>query len=230
MRYLSCLLFVFLAHTALSQTKNYLDVSYLETSGTIDTLVIPDKIYLNILITEKDTKGKMSVEELKGQMAAQLKALGIDLKKQLSLADVSSNFKKYFLKQTDILKAKSYSLLVYDAKTAGQVIIALEKENISNVELDRGEYSKIEALKIELKSLAMQRAKQNAMALVKPLNQKIGPAIHVSDLSGSLNALSGRVSGVVVRGYASKTQLDPVDIEFKKIKVESAVNVKFKLE
>ncbi|TFG76885.1 MAG: SIMPL domain-containing protein, partial [Flavobacteriales bacterium] len=103
----------------------------METNALVDTLVVPDRIYLSILITEADTKGKTSVEELENKMAAQLKALGIDTKKQLTLADVASNFKNYFLKKTDVLKSKAYTLLVYDAQTAGKVIVGLEAINIA---------------------------------------------------------------------------------------------------
>ena len=230
MKYLTCLLFVFIAHTAFSQTKNYLDVPYLETTGRVDTLIIPDRIYLNILLTERDAKGKISVEELENNMAKQLEALGINLKKQLSLADVASNFKKYFLKQTEVLKAKSYSLLVYDAITAGRVIVALESENISNVQIDKVEYSKMDALRIELKSLAIKNARRNALALTTPLNQKIGKAMHISDVS-NYATVSRRLEEVVVRGYAtSKVKSEPIEVEFKKIKVDAAVNVKFLLE
>ena len=99
-----------------SQTKNFIDQPYLETSAKADTLVIPDRIYLDILISEKDTKDKKSIEELEILMEERLKSIGIDIKKQLTLNDLASNFKKYFLKNTDILKTKSYSLIVYDAK------------------------------------------------------------------------------------------------------------------
>lgn len=99
-----------------SQTKNFIDQPYLETSAKADTLVIPDRIYLDILISEKDTKDKKSIEELEILMEERLKSIGIDTKKQLTLNDLASNFKKYFLKNTDILKTKSYSLIVYDAK------------------------------------------------------------------------------------------------------------------
>ena len=99
-----------------SQTKNFIDQPYLETSAKADTLVIPDRIYLDILISEKDTKDKKSIEELEILMEEKLKSIGIDTKKQLTLNDLASNFKKYFLKNTDILKTKSYSLIVYDAK------------------------------------------------------------------------------------------------------------------
>lgn len=213
-----------------SQTKNFIDLPYIETSARVDTLVTPDKIYLNILISEKDTKGKISVEELEQKMAQTLKSLGINLDKQLTLSDLSSNFQKYFLKQQDVLKAKSYSLLVYDAFTAGKVILALEKIDISNVNIDKAEYSKMESLQLILKTKAIEKAKANALALVKPLNQTVGSAIFISDIGNYQYALQGRVAGIQVKGYANDAEIAPLDIEFEKIKVQSEVSVKFKLE
>ena len=101
----------FICNQGFSQVKNFIDQPYIETSAKVDTLVTPDIIYLNILITEVDTKGKISVEELENRMAERLKLLGINLEEQLTLSDLSSNFKKYFLKGQDVFKSKSYSLL-----------------------------------------------------------------------------------------------------------------------
>ena len=221
--------------TIYSQTKNFIDLPYIETSAKVDTLVTPDKIYLTILLTEKDTKGKISIEELEMKMVDKLKNIGIDVSKQLTLTDLSSNFKKYFLKHKDVQKAKMYSVLVYDAKTAGKIIVELEKENISNILLDRTEYSKMEELKLELKSRAVLKAKQNAVAMLKPLNQKVGTAIYVSDTNSNItNVLQGRVAGITIRGAASlsesKYEYIAEEIEFEKIKVESEVYVKFKIE
>ncbi len=225
------ILFLLISISGFSQTKNFIDQPYLETSAKVDTLVTPDRIYLSILITEKDTKGKISVEELENRMADKLKQLNINLDKQLTLSDLSSNFKKYFLKQQDVLKSKAYTLLVYDALTAGKVMLALEEIDISNVNLERTEYSKIEDLQLELKSKAVQKAKSNAMSMVKPLNQKIGEAIYITDL-GSPFFMQGQVAGINVRGMAlkSREEYQPIDIEFQKIKVESEVRVTFKLE
>lgn len=168
-------------------------------------------------------------------MIQKLNAIGIDIKKQLVLTDLSSNFKKYFLKQQDIQKVKLYNLLVYDAKTAGLVIQKLEEENISNITLEKTEYSKVEKLKLELKSLAVKKAIKSAEFMVKPLNQKIGNAIFITDLDANIsNILSGRVAGVQIRGISSlkesKYDYSPEDIEFEKIKISSEVGVKFKLE
>ncbi|MDP3313409.1 SIMPL domain-containing protein [Lutibacter sp.] len=221
-----------IANFGYSQTKNFIDQPYIETSARVDTLVTPDRIFLTILITEKDTKGKVSVEELENKMAKKLKALGINLDTQLSLSDLSSNFKKYFLKQQDVLKSKAYTLIVYDALTAGKVIMELENSEISNVQLEKTEYSKIKNLQLELKSKAIDKAKLNAMSMVKSLNQKVGNAIYISDLGDNSNQYQGRMMGIQLKGMNSMDEMkfNPIDIEFEKIKVESEVFVKFKLE
>jgi len=215
-----------------SQTKNFIDQPYIETRAKVDTLVSPDRIYLQILITEKDTKGKISVEELENKMANKLVLLEIDLKKQLTLSDVASNFKKYFLRKQDILKSKAYQLVVYNAESVGKVIVALESIGISNVQLYKTEYSKMEALKLTLKSKAITQAKKQAEALLKPLNQKLGKAIYISDMSNYNNyGLQGRAVGLEV-SYTMKAANDfePIDIDFKKMKIQSEINIKFIIE
>lgn len=216
-----------------SQEKNFIDQPYLETTAIVDTLVVPDQIYLSILITEKDTRGRTSVEELENRMNTKLIGLGIDTKKQLTLSDLKSNFKKYFLKGTDVLKNKTYTLLLYDAETAGKVIAGLKSIEISNVHLNKTEYSKLEQLKIELKQKAVIKAKKQAESMLKPLNQNVGKALYISDLNSNItNALQGRVNGIQIRGYSSYKveKYQPIDIEFKKIKIESVVTIKFGIE
>jgi uncharacterized protein len=224
-----------ITNTIFSQSKNFIDVPYIETSAKIDTLVTPDKIYLNILITEKDTKGKISVEELEQKMIDKLKTSGIDVSKQVTLTDLASNFKKYFLKQQDVQKSKLYSVLIYDAKTAGKVIAALEGENISNIKLEKTEFSKIENLKLEMKSKAILKAKKNAEHMLKALNQKVGNILFISDFSENIeNSLQGYVSGIRIRSAATinryQSEVEAPEIEFEKIKVQTEVYVKFKIE
>ncbi|AXT19338.1 DUF541 domain-containing protein [Flavobacteriaceae bacterium AU392] len=215
-----------------SQTKNFIDQPYLETNASVDTLVVPDKIYLSILITEKDTKGKIAVEELEQKMNIKLKSLGIDTKEQLFLSDAASNFKRYFLKKKDVLKNKAYTLIVYDALTAGKVIVGLESIEISNINLIKTEFSKIEELKLELKQKAIIKAKTQAEMLLKPLNQKLGRAIHISDLSNyNNNQYLARNKGYELNEFVVNGSINqPIDIEFQKIKIQSTIGIKFSIE
>lgn len=215
---------------AAAQERNFLDRPYLETNSRIDSLVVPDKIYLGIEIREADTKGRTSVEELENRMADKLKALGIDLDKQLTLSDLASNFRDYFLRKTDVQKSKSYTLLVYDGLTAGKVIQALESIGISNIQLQRTEYSKIESLKIALRQKALEKARKQAAAMIETLGQTLGKALYISDLSTDYQQVHGQISGIQVRGFAMEKADAPLDVAFEKIPVEASVNVKFAIE
>ncbi len=211
----------------MAQTKNFLDVPYLETSAKVEAVVEPDRIYLNISIREVDSKGKVSLEKKENQMVAELKKLDINIDEQLTILDLGSNFKKYFLKQKDVLKSRSYRLLVYDGLTASKVLLALERVGIANVSLGKTEYSKKEQLLLDLKGLAVAKAKEKALAMIKPLGQNLGPAIHIVENSApSWQARSIGANSLVEYDAASSL---PADIGFEKIKFESSVNVKFKL-
>lgn len=218
---------------SLSQTKNFIDLPYIETSAKADTLVIPDKIYISINLNEADSKNKKSVEDQEKQLEATLKKLNIDTEKDLSLLDFSSNFKSYFLKGQNVIKSKMYSLLVSNAVTAGKVLAELESVGISNVTIERTEYSKAEELLLGLKSKAVVKSKLTAERLVKPLNQKIGKALYISDINTMSNALQGQAPGVQIRGMSSiygNRATDPIYTEFQKVKFEVQVNIKYALE
>ena len=221
------LLSFFICSLAFGQAKNFIDQPYLETTAKVDSLVTPDQIYLSIYIHEGEDRNRTSLEKQERTMANVLENLGIDLKKQLKVDNLASNYKKYFLKRKNILKSKSYTLEVYDAMTAGKVLIGLESEGISNVRLIKTAYSKIETLKLELKSKAILKAQQQAKALTTPLNQQLGKAIYINDKFYS-RPYYNNMNMMARAEYAMDEALEtPIDIEFSKIKVESEISVRF---
>ncbi|MGB5691203.1 MAG: SIMPL domain-containing protein [Flavobacteriaceae bacterium] len=229
-KYLFLFVMLTLSLTGYAQTKNFMDQSYLETNASADTLVVPDRIYLSILIRESDSKNRQSVEKLENEMKDALNSLGIDTKKQLMLADLDSNFKNYFLKKTGVLKSKSFSLLVYDAVTAGKVIQALENKKIANVNFQKAEVSNLETLKLELRRKAVQRAVAQAETMLQPLEQKLGKALYISDRStGIIYGWQNRMSNMEMARVQSD-QNEPIAVDFQKVKVSSSVNIKFAIE
>lgn len=229
------ILFGFLTIQIFAQNKNFIDQPFIETIAEIDTLVTPDKIHLAIILNENDNRNRKSTEELETSMMRVLNSLKIDLEKNLSLLDYSSDFKKYFLSGQKILKTKMYSLIVNDAQTVGKVMAELEHEEISNVSITKTEYSKSDQLLLDLKSKAILKAKRYAEKMVAPINQKIGKAIYISDLESEsiTSQLQGKVAGVQIRGYSSiygsRAQEDIV-IDFEKMKFSTKIKVKFIIE
>ncbi|MDR2413513.1 MAG: SIMPL domain-containing protein [Odoribacteraceae bacterium] len=201
------------------------EIPFIETSARADTMIAPDRIYLAIVLAEKDTKGRRSVEELETTMVERLTRLGIDVERQLAVTDLASNFKRYFARQQEVLKEISFSLLVRDAPLAARVIVALEAEGISNVSVERTEYSREKELRLALKRQAVIQARRNAETMIAPLGQQVGRALVISDTRQPLyNTLPARKQ---LSMYSSRESLDMIDVEFQKLQFHEEVVARF---
>lgn len=220
------LLLTFLSFIGFAQESSYQNTPQIQTKATYTQEVTPDRIVMAITLSESNTKGKITVSELEQRLQKVLKSNNIDLSKQLKLTDLSSNFKDYFLKKTDIHKVKNYELTVYDAITASKVLKGLEAQDISNVQLLKTEYSKIEELKIELKGKAILKAKRQAEEIVSQLGQKLGPAIYISDLQ----TYYPENRRMIFANEASLNKSEELNVDFEKISVSTTITVYFKLE
>ena len=54
---LTLVIFIRIVAMGQAQEKNFIDQPYIETLTNVDTLVSPDRIYLKIILSERDTKG-----------------------------------------------------------------------------------------------------------------------------------------------------------------------------
>ncbi len=212
-----------------AQTKNFIDQPYIEVSGDADTLVTPNEIYIRIVLSEKDTRDKVPIEELEQKMVAALKALGLDTEKDLTTSDMTSNFKFHLLKSKDVIKAKLYTLKVTDAVTASRVFLKLEELDISNTSIDRVDHSDLDNLKNTMRTKAIVDAKARAVALTKPLGQSVGSVIHIMDTEHINPSLEGRVPRIQIRGVSTLQNgySEMPKIEFEKIRVTATINAKF---
>jgi uncharacterized protein YggE len=225
-------LFMATVTNGLSQIKNFIDQPYIEVTGYADTLITPDQIFIKIVISEKDSKDKISLEEQENKMINAFKAMGINTETDLTTSDMLSNYQFYLLKQKDIIKSKQYVLKVTDAQTASKVFIQLEDLEISNSSIDRVDHTDLEKITNICRTRAVKNAKGKAISMTKPLMQNVGNAIHIADAEPDMsNTLQGRTPGVIVRGYGyEKQKYEPPKIEFEKIKVQSTIGVKFVLK
>lgn len=228
-------LLLFSAFTAVNaQTgeKNFIDKPYIEVTGRAETEVTPDQIYMSITINEKDSKGKIELAQSEKQMIAKLKELGIDTKKDLSVKDMSSNFKKYWVKSSEIMTSKEYQLLVNSAQLAGNVMAELEKIGISNVGIERVDHSQMEQFRREVKIKAIKTAREKASDMATAIGQTAGKALYIQEIDyGTNNMLMGRMAGLD-SNVAFKVREDSSgapDVAFEKIKLEYQVNAKFEL-
>ena len=203
--------------------------SYIQVNGRAEREIAPDEFYLQIVINERDSKGKVSVESQQRDMIAALKRLGVNVEKQLKVANLSSEF---FKKNTSVATAK-YQLQLGSSAEVGKVWQALDGLGISNVSILKVSHSQLERYKSEVRVEAMRNAKQNAATLAEAIGQTIGKCFYVYDSNNDVmpvfyNNMAVMRSAKAFDAAEAAAEEEPLD--FKTIKLQYNVQAKFVLE
>ena len=203
--------------------------SYIQVNGRAEREIAPDEFYLQIVINERDSKGKVSVESQQRDMIAALKRLGVNVEKQLKVANLSSEF---FKKNTSVATAK-YQLQLGSSAEVGKVWQALDGLGISNVSILKVSHSQLERYKSEVRVEAMRNAKQNAATLAEAIGQTIGKCFYVYDSNNDVMPVFYNNMAVMrsakAMGVAEDAAADE-PLDFKTIKLQYNVQAKFVLE
>ena len=215
--------------TAAAQTQEAYP-SYIQVNGRAEKEIVPDEFYLSIVINERDSKGKISVESQQREMIAALRRQGVDVEKQLKVANLSSEF---FKKNTSVATAK-YQLKLGSAAEAANVWQALDKLGISDVSILRVSHSNIDALKEEVRVEAIRNAQQSARTLAQAIGQTVGKCFYIWDSNNDImpayynNTMVVRSMKSMDAGSGESAGEEPLD--FKTIKLQYSVQTKFVLE
>jgi hypothetical protein len=234
MKKLIVIVLTVLSINCFSQTKNFIDKNYIEVTGKAEMEIIPNEIYLNIILNEKEFKGKEKLEVIEKKMIRKLQEIGIDISKDLAIKDMTSNFKDYWIKNTVINSIKIFQLKVNDAKTTGAVFRTLESIEISNITIEKVDHSEIQEFKQQVKISAIKAAKQKAESLTGAINQNCGKAIYIEELNNQAykamhGYAAGATSNIMIRGASSLSITSAPEIEFEKIKLEYSILARFEL-
>lgn len=203
--------------------------SYIQVTGRAEKELTPDEFYLQIVINERDSKGKISVESQQRDMVAVLRKLGVDVEKQLKMANLSSEF---FKKNTSVAMAK-YQLQLGASGEVAKVWQALDDLGISNISILKVTHSQLDKYKQEVRLEAMRNARESAQEMAGAIGQTIGKCFYIYDSNSNVlpvmydNAVLMR-SAKAAADAESAAEEDP--LEFKTIKLEYGVQAKFVLE
>ena len=216
----------FISHAQYKYTE---ETPHIEVRVSAERKVVPNEIYLDINIHEDDYR-KKSINELEKTLYKVIEDIDMNLLADLQVADLTSNFKDYFIRKSQAKVNKSYVLKVKDAKTAGLIISELQEEGISEINLSRTDISNKEEIMDELRVEAMQKAKARASLMAESIGQRITKAYKINESSYYPQRFN---SQRIFSKSASSMETDAVggslDLEFEKSKLEVTVTVRFLL-
>jgi uncharacterized protein YggE len=203
-------------------------------SGSAETEVTPDIIYLSISLKEyfKDSNSKKKVEitTLENQLYNAVLKAGI-AKEDLMVNNVSSyNYITQKKKNPDFLASKQYRLKVSDLNKWNEIIAAIDAKGIASTNIESYDYSKITSLKKELKVKALLAAKEKAAYMVEALGDKLGNVIDIQEINNEAYPQTMYRANTMMMKAESDVAADAVDLDFKKIKLNYVVNTVFEIK
>lgn len=212
---------------------------YIEVVGTAEKEVIPDEIYIAIVIREKyENKVKVTIEDQEEKLKVALTSIGINIS-NLTLSDANADYVKVKWQKKDVLTKKDYLLKVTNATTVGQVFQKLDDLEITDAYISKVSHSKIDSLRKDVKILAMKAAKEKADYLLAVIGEQTGKALVVTESAQTWTKNNNEIMALPQRnpntitsttfGVDSKSGNIP-EIQFQKIKLVASIYVKFSIK
>ncbi len=209
------------------QSKNFIDQNYIELTGKAEMKVEPDIFILSIVLSEANSKDRISLDTLEQRLFRVLIQNNISIDQDLKVKNLNSYFQNFKYRKEMIILRKQYELTVREAKKLFSLFPALEKAGISNARIIRLEHSKMETFREEVRALAIQDAKRKAKVYAQAIGQKVGRALLIEEL-GAPQPYQARPMMMKARGMDSNERYEP-DMEFTDIKFSQSVRVHFAL-
>jgi uncharacterized protein YggE len=204
---------------------------FIEVTGTAELEIVPDEIFVDIVLQERFDKDKLTVDMREDRLKTALGEIGIDLK-NLSLSAASASYVSMKWKGKDVLSRKNYRLKLSDAVTVGRLFEQLDKLDINNAYISAMNHSKMDSLKKEINIKAIKAAKDKADYLLAAIGSKAGKPLIVQERE-YINPATLYQSREYASNYTFKEEMltkREEDVPLKTIKVHSVIFVKFQVQ
>ena len=214
----------------------------ISVSGSAEMEIIPDEIYVNVVLREYQKRGetKKELETLKNDFLTACKGAGLA---DSAISIVSyTGYNNYFWlrkkkKTPDLFASITYQVKFSASKQMDDLVDKLDDEATQSFDIVNTGHSKMTEFRKQLKIQAVKAAKDKATYLTDAINEKLGSAITVKEPEEPVyNTL--RVSNTISQTRLFESNNNGVsggndkgiEIDFKKIKLRYVVDVIFALQ
>lgn len=213
----------------------------INVNGSAEMEVTPDEIYVQIELREYDKKGagKVDIQTIRNNFLSVVKSMGIADSNVTVQAysgwDGNAWYYKKNKKQNPDLKAGiTYWVKLNSTGRMDELVNKLDDEATQNFFIAKVSHSKIQEFRKQLKIQAVKAARDKAIYLAEAINEKVGEAITINEPNEvgyypqpMYRTANASIMEQKMGGDAGNT---PMNVDFKKIKLQFDVNVVFALK
>jgi len=209
----------------------------ISVSGSSETEVAPDEIYVQIDLREYNKKNgdKIDINTIKNNFLAACKSIGLT-DKDVTVQSYQGYDQNYWItkrnkKQNPDMKASiSYWVKVNSVSKLDDLVDKMDDEATQNFFIAKAAYSKMDELKKDMKIAAVKAAKDKAIYLSEAVGEHIGQAISINDPVEIDNTPRPYYANTIMKLAEDNAAAPALDVDFKKIKVRFEVSIVFGLQ
>lgn len=220
--------------------------NYIEVTGTSETEIVPDEIFITIFLKERiEGKDKVTIDKQEADLKAALGELGIPLS-NLSLNDANSDYRKVKARKKDMIASKSFLLKLTDVTSLDKVYKKLDAQNAEDAYVSKLNHTKLQDFAKENRIKAIKAAKDKVDYLLTAVGQQAGKPLLIDEVD---NFIQNSPTNHYYNGYyrGGRSSLSNVaqsynspanefasdesvgEISFTKIKIRSSYFVKYEI-
>lgn len=218
----------------LAQVPEIPGKNFIEITGTSETELVPDELYITITLLERmDGKEKITIDKQEADLKQNIKELGLDLS-NLTLNSADADYGKVRKSTKDVLVQKSYLLKVGGADVLSKVYERLDRINAHDAYISRYTHSKILDFQKENRIKAIKAAKEKVDYLLGALGQQAGKPLEIREVDNYVEDNpprpygQGRMVAQSLSNVAFYAESSP-EMSFRKIKIRASFMVKYEI-
>lgn len=231
---LTASMFLFLANA--QTTDNIIKQRTINANGSAQLEITPDEIYVQVELREYNKKSgeKVDIETIRNQFLSAAKSMGIADTNVVvqGYSGWDGNYwwyQKNKKKNPDMKAGITYEVKLKTVNDMDKLVDKLDDQATQNFYMSRTSHSNMDSIKKQLKIQAIKAAKYKAEYLAAALGDEVGKALVINDPVESGNYPRQMYANMMMKAEAAD-QSAPMDVGFKKIKLQFDVNVTFELK
>ena len=208
--------FILLLFAIVSQigfAQNLQTSPFIEVVGTAEKEIVPNEIFVSITLNEQvEGKTKSSIEEQEKKLFEELKKQSISLDK-LTFENASASELRIRKKTNNLINQKKYVLKLASLEEVNHAMNAFDDAKIKAFYIEEMTHTNIEDFRKEVKILALKAAKDKAKYLLESINQNVGSALEIVEVS-DYNTINARSNVAIPKEIENEIGLKPIVIKF----------------
>jgi uncharacterized protein YggE len=233
--FVSLFLIVFVPQVHAQEKSGNQNLRTISVSGVAEKEIEPDIIYFTISLKEYQLKtgSKFQMSELENQLVSSVEKAGVD-KENLTVENVYG-YNHSWNKKTenkDFMARKQFQLKLPDAKKLNIILAKIDSKAIEYARVSQYTHSRLQELNQELQVEAVKNAKAKAVALLQPLDEKVGKVLEVSENQQNFQPVyyKSYQNNRMMSASDNESVAMESDLDFKNIKLKAEIHITFLIQ